>query len=381
MADRYLGVILGLPCGTEDYCMGLDGSPSEPNVDLDWLFIRRSSIIAGHIIKRNQGGSTHNFVATQVIDEELESLAKEMPQSWWDIPQLVGAQRSIEVGEQFDRLLLQLWYYQLAMLVHLPFMLRARTERRYEYSKFSCLEALRQLILRYLALRRANNTQLCCRVADFAAFTATVILVIGSVNSSLGTESLEAQHQKEEDKTMVLQVVTSMEILSANKREQVAAQSVDVIKLLLRTDGPVGRTVGNLRVTIPHFGTISIDHNLVTLDTVDERVPIGVQQQHQAVAGTVSDAQNWHSRPVDQSTVSPPVISFPNSQSLSLGPEALMGGWGGTDTETIFFDSLLYTDLNDGAHPSTPRSSAERRMNMREDPNSTFASSADSDVA
>lgn len=35
----------------------------------------------------------------------------------------------------------------------------------------------------------------------------------------------------------------------------------------------------------------------------------------------------------------------------------------------------------DGAHPPAPRSSAERRMNMREDPNSTFASSADSDAA
>ncbi|EON64147.1 hypothetical protein W97_03377 [Coniosporium apollinis CBS 100218] len=346
MADRYLGVILGLPCGAEDGCTGPDGAPNEPNIDLDWLFTRRVSIIAGRIIKRNQGGSTRNFVATQVIDEELESLAKEMPQSWWAIPQLVGAQRSVEVGEQFDRLLLQLWYYQLATLVHLPFMLRAATERRCEYSKFCCLKASRQLILRYLALRRANNTQLCCRVADFAAFTATVILVIGSVNSSLGTESLEAQQQREEDKTMILQVVTSMETLSANKREQVAAQSVDVIKTLLLTDDPAGRTVGDLRVTIPHFGTISIDHNLVTLETLDERMPIAVQQQHQAATGTVVDAQNWHSPPVDQSTVRPPVIPFPNSQLPSLGLEALMGGWEGTGTESVFFDSLLYTDLN-----------------------------------
>ena len=39
-------------------------------------------------------------------------------------------------------------------------------------------------MLRYLALHEANNTQLCCRTADFAAFVATVTIVLNFLDTS-----------------------------------------------------------------------------------------------------------------------------------------------------------------------------------------------------
>jgi hypothetical protein len=61
----------------------------------------------------------------------------------------------------------QIWYFQLESLLHLPFMLRASTERRYEYSKFTCLKASREVIDRYILLRGAKHNLFCCNVVDF----------------------------------------------------------------------------------------------------------------------------------------------------------------------------------------------------------------------
>jgi hypothetical protein len=61
----------------------------------------------------------------------------------------------------------QIWYFQLEGLLHLPFMLRASTERRYEYSKFTCLKASREVIYRYNLLRGAKHNLFCCNVVDF----------------------------------------------------------------------------------------------------------------------------------------------------------------------------------------------------------------------
>jgi hypothetical protein len=90
----------------------------------------------------------------------------------------------------------QMWYYQLETLLHLPFVLRAATLHRYEYSKFRCLKASRELLLRFLTLRYANNTQLLCRVVDFASFIASLTIILGLLLPSQMSEVIRSQQQK-----------------------------------------------------------------------------------------------------------------------------------------------------------------------------------------
>ncbi|KAH6714326.1 hypothetical protein BKA61DRAFT_481743, partial [Leptodontidium sp. MPI-SDFR-AT-0119] len=69
-------------------------------------------------------------------------------------------------------------------LLHFPFMLRAAIERRYYYSKSSCLMACREVMWRYLPMRQSSNRSFCSKVVDFGALTATVALFLGLFNPS-----------------------------------------------------------------------------------------------------------------------------------------------------------------------------------------------------
>ncbi|CZR65240.1 uncharacterized protein PAC_15140 [Phialocephala subalpina] len=205
-SDRYLGVILGLPCGTGDDCFGDEEESLQGlNADNRDVFERRLCIIAGSINARNlKESSTKSYTVTQQLDEKMDRLSNEMSQSWWEIPSLAVVERSLAVSGQFDRLLAQLWFFQLKALLHLPFMLCAGTDRRYEYSKFNCLNASRELVLRYLALRRFGNTQLICRVVDFAAFIGAIILILDQVGPpSPDAESPKTQQLRESDRSLI----------------------------------------------------------------------------------------------------------------------------------------------------------------------------------
>ena len=147
-------------------------------------------------------------------------------------------------------------------------MLRVATEPRYEYNRLSALSASREVVLRYLALHEAN-TQLCCRIADVAAFIATVMTDLNFLDTSSCHHKTDVHQQDEADKNLVQQIVDAMESLSHSSREKIAAQSVKVIKTLLTTQSTSGPTAENLRLTLPFFGTIYKSRGLSPNNTPD----------------------------------------------------------------------------------------------------------------
>jgi len=253
-------------------------------------------------------------------------------------------------------------------------MLRAAKERRYEYSRFSCLKASREMIVRYLALRKAGTASFCCNVIDFGALTSTVTLYLVSImESDTSGESQSQRQQKEADKAMVQAVLKHMEDLSQGGRDLVATQSVSVIKSLLAIGSPGSpsdRQTGNLKLTIPYFGTISIvrpppaEQN----DTAD--ISYLQQSRQQSLAmGQEPPAQAWQGSYTPRSPgfatqTKMPVISFMSSQFPDLScqvpfdfeaepqqPQQMqqqqqqqIQDWS-LPEDNLFFDSLLQTDL------------------------------------
>jgi hypothetical protein len=347
-ADRYLALLLGLPCGTSDDFLGPEEPIQKQNMDLDLAFTQRLCLIAGRIIQRNQLETIYTSATTQEIDERLEVLKKEMPESWWDVPQNIKSERSIKVSRQFNRLMTQIWYFQLEALLHLPFMLRATTERRYEYNKFSCLKASRDVLHRYLALRQSDASAFCCRVVDFGAFTASVTLLLGLLGPPKLTDEQEAQQQRIDDRALVQTIITTMEQVSHGGRDVVATQSVNVIRTLLDADDTPG---GNLRLTIPYFGTISIARGSPIQSSESTNIPISVQKPQrdmqipQSALGQSVGQQNWLPLPFNPIPPHMPMVSFTSSQFSSLGLEPPMEDWGLQDVDTMLFDSLLNKDI------------------------------------
>jgi hypothetical protein len=347
-SDRYLGVILGLPCGTGDDCFGDEEESLQGlNADNRDVFERRLCIIAGSINARNlKESSTKTYTVTQQLDEKMDRLSNEMSQSWWEIPVLAVVERSLAVSGQFDRLLAQLWFFQLKALLHLPFMLCAGTDRRYEYSKFSCLNASRELVLRYLALRRFGNTQLMCRVVDFAAFIGAIILILDQVGPpSPEAESPKTQQLRESDRSLIQNVITSMETVSHSNREVAARESVEVMKTLLASN----TTSRNLRLTIPYFGTIRLLREQIPSQTSPNPEHLISSTlnapQHPDVYGQNIEVEDWQGSQSVQNYRNIPVVSFESSQFASFDIDPSTENWDFADADQLIFNSLLNMDI------------------------------------
>jgi hypothetical protein len=270
---------------------------------------------------------------------------------------------SYETTAQFDKLMAQIWFFQIQALVHLPFMLRASTERRYEYSKFSCLKACREVMWRYLALRKSYNKSFCCKTIDFGALTATVALFLGLLNTT--NSPVVQSHQDDADRALIKMVYEVMENFAKNKNEIVAAQSVTVIKSLLAVEHPTNQHEGNLRLTIPYFGTVSIVRPQPKvqqqLHTPPSQSTDLAQQQSQAsfytttpqqesvdVSNTSLETQPWQNLQMPaQGALNYPTVSFQSTYYNEIAPaptNVQATGW--SEADTLFFDSLLNADLD-----------------------------------
>jgi hypothetical protein len=263
-ADRYLSLMLGMYHGITDVALESQRGLSEkPSTSMDLL-----CRIAGSIIERNQTFTTVTpsmVRMTQTIDSELLSIDPPLVADDFTIP---SSGKSVERAQGYNKLMTQLWHYQLLDWLHLPLLLESGTQRRYEYSRQSCLEASRHMITCYTSIRQLTADSFCCKSLDFQAFTAAVTLMInlleprGPPQSSsddwLAVEGVMAILEKlakgqPPDKVatrglIVLQ--TLKDVARGNKPTQIAAREGLSME---------EKEFSRIKINIPYFGTISLD--------------------------------------------------------------------------------------------------------------------------
>jgi hypothetical protein len=330
--------------------------------------------IAGLILARNQEDYIHSFSTTQIIGEKLEGLAEQMPSTWWEIPSNIPHSRTQEASTQFERVMCQIWHFELVTLLHLPFMLRAANNRRYEYSRISCLDACRNLIKRWASIRETKRTFYFSNLLDFEAFTAATTLLLGLLvshgNKTQGM-SLEEGH---EDSELVERVVRNFERLKPHdSRVSVGEQSILVIQTLqefLRGD----MSSGSLCLEIPFFGIIRVAHSGTVEPLEGERI-LGAnvrnsysrsekratvpsmaegicapdllssieKRREEGVAAEGNSARHVVRGPDTILQLSGGHFQFPEISDIqeSLGTSE----WSFSPDDMIFFDSLVNTDL------------------------------------
>ncbi|KAL3481698.1 hypothetical protein BJX99DRAFT_270047 [Aspergillus californicus] len=251
-AERYLSVILGVPSSTGSAAFTVHDAPWLSTEDLHHKNLYQ---ISGLILARNQDDFTHSFSTTQRISEQLDSFAKQMPPDWWEIPAMLFT-RTHEASVRFERVMCQIWHFELEMLLHLPFMLRAANDRRYEYSHISCLNASRNLIKRWITIRENHDPLLFSELLEFQAFTAATTLLLGLLSSTTISSQLVLQEQ--DDSQLIEMVVRNFEGLQRDDTGMsVGSQSISAIRALQKflRDGNISRS---LCLEIPFFGTIKV---------------------------------------------------------------------------------------------------------------------------
>lgn len=270
----------------------------------------------------------------------------------------------------------QIWHFELEALLHLPFMLRAANDRRYEYSRVSALNASRSLIKRWLAIRESQSTFYFSNLLEFEAFTAAITLLLGVLGQDQSMNRGDSQ-ERDEDSRIVERVVHNLVRL---KRQgsgmSVGDQSISVIRTLQRFLYKENFS-GALTLEIPFFGMIRIAHMGAVQPLEGERILGANPRQNTSLPRSAKLAppsstlgtgysHDWVS---PRETPDPPelvergevyteqdvagnatilqfsggYLQLPDMPDVQSGRET--NEWPDLESDMIFFDSLVNTDL------------------------------------
>ncbi|KAF2874479.1 hypothetical protein BDV95DRAFT_487963 [Massariosphaeria phaeospora] len=318
--DRYIGLHLRLPFASNDY-------PCPKNADSYLAHRCKLASICRQIGELDREVTPQAYVQALAIDEKLEAMMKEQSKEFWDVPNVPSTARTPESAAVLERLIVQIWHFEMKVFIHLPYLLRASRESRYEYAKITALQASRNIVMRWFALRNAGITQACCRFGEIAVFMATVTLALDILIEMGMKEPGEVKKTKSNDFAMVCRVISEMEKLAkSSSREQIAARSAIVIKKILSSLDPSTRNAGKSRLTIPYFGTIEVNWcKLPMRPPFDLDSDTGKKMNTTATGGHV------------------PVFSFVKN---ALWP-ATEGTWGADlDFDIVLFDGLEDKDTD-----------------------------------
>jgi hypothetical protein len=232
--DRQMCLILGMPQGTTDQNIACDAILA--NDTASGRLERVHCVIAARILERNDSESTiYDYSWTKSLDKELQRAARRLPSRWWLIPNLSGEPKdSKALFWEMRRLSAQLLHYNLFNQIHLPYMIRHSDERKFEYSRHTCVNSSREILSRFIMLRRWNQVAFSCRTIDFTALMAAITLLLAHLDNhrSSQEENLLAP-QYLGDRAMIEQAQENMEELNRLNPDTLSSRSAQLLKRLL----------------------------------------------------------------------------------------------------------------------------------------------------
>ncbi|KAI0123181.1 hypothetical protein BJ170DRAFT_587171 [Xylariales sp. AK1849] len=247
--DRQLSLILGFPHALPESHPSLTETNSTGPIEA--RIMHRMSIICGHIIDRNQDHQRLAYSTTVQIDEKMEDIKRMIPVEWWDL----NHEEHIPLEVFFGRQTIKLYFYQLKKLLHLPYMIRAFSQRRYEYSRASVLDAAEGMIQCYRNTRRhPDGPIVICFLLDFQAFSAGMILATDLI-SQRSTWALEIEKQKWE---MILGLIADLRRTATLLDYSVAEQGAQLLGYLYEARHGTYGGPETYEATVPYFGRVSI---------------------------------------------------------------------------------------------------------------------------
>jgi hypothetical protein len=310
--DRYLGLHLRLPFGADDV-------PVSEDAGLQVIHRAKINALSKEIAELDRDVTPQSYAKALSLDEKLESDMRKMPPDFWDVPNIPSTARSPESFEVLERLMVQMWHFEMKIFIHLPYLLRAPQESRYEFSKVTALQASRNVLMRWFALRNASITQACCRLGEIGVFIAGVTLTLDIIIELAMKEKSEVQRTKGTDFAMICRLIGEMEKLAkASTREKIAARSAIVLKKMLSSLDPSRQAAGKTRLIIPFFGTVEFEY---------KKLPVRPPFDLDSDTGKKMNATGHHL----------PVFSF---VSNGLWPSLIDGQEQDSEWDMILYDGL-----------------------------------------
>lgn len=293
--DRYLSLILGLPQGS------LENVFATPAALRSCTAVERmermESVAAGLIIQRNSVERT-DFAATYKIDRMLQEAAALMPSHWWLMAAEPTATTSNDAKafEESIRIMLQFTHRHLLVQLHLPYMMQpSTTDARYDYSKMTAANASRAIVAQFVAFRGTRRAPAYCRGIDFIVFIASTTLCLAHIEArrQQGTDLSKGltvfqslQHQRLSDRGLLERTLDIMQTEAVQGHDVIAQEISGILQPLLAVEDNSARgrlyhtstspapdkqesqylrneggDFDELRIHIPYYGTIKIEHH------------------------------------------------------------------------------------------------------------------------
>ncbi|KAI3391875.1 hypothetical protein diail_6674 [Diaporthe ilicicola] len=310
ISDRYLSLMLGLPQGCLESPFGSPQSLAScsPLERMEHL----ESIAGGLILQRNTA-DLHNLAKTKEIDKLLQDAAALMPPQWWLIPgaaAIVG--QDSEALRETIRVMNQFTHYHLLAQLHLPYLLHPPDEQKYDYSKITSVMASREILARFVSFRGSVSAAAYCRGIDLLAFIASTVLSLAHIDarrqqrigaSGCGITPHLVAHQRLSDRGLLEQTVRCVRETNGSGKDATACKITSILQHLLTIENAAanddmystsvshepggsaspeesytdkGTEAGDsLRIHVPYFGTITIEHQGVSKSVGGDQVPLG----------------------------------------------------------------------------------------------------------
>jgi hypothetical protein len=296
-SDRYLSLMLGVPQSWSDnaFLERKELKLCSPVEQFERLLI----IVGGRILDRNER-NVQDLAVTQEIDHLLQCASTCMPPQWWIVPQT--SRRSADDSMWISQIMMQLTHYFLVTQLHFPYLLESSDSHMYTYSKITAVNASRDILFRFLALRDDATIMYYCRGVDFIAFFASAALCLAHIAGSHGYatsfEPVDGRnafsyltHQRVSDRGLVEKTLEHMERTARSSDDAIASKLVELLQPLLELESasrmgdiitadftPDGRSEdfeckgkvsdgGNvLHIFIPHCGKVGVMRTMLDDD-------------------------------------------------------------------------------------------------------------------
>ncbi|KAL9088317.1 MAG: hypothetical protein Q9165_006242 [Trypethelium subeluteriae] len=292
MSDGYLSLMLGLPPGSQESPFAtpdaLKGCAPVERME------RMEVVVGGLILQRNRG-DLHNLEATYEIDKLLQDAAATMPPEWWLTPNATTiASYNADAHSESVRITLQFAHFHLLAQLHLPYMLRPSADRKYDYNKITAVNASREILSRFVCLRGSNTNTAYCRGIDFLALIASTTMCLAHIDArgqqEIGVSNCTAvfhflAHQRLGDRGLMERTLQIMEKMIHANGDAIAYKIASILQHLLVIEANAAKgscynasvssqsgeqdllscgsgndAIDVLRINIPHFGTVRIEH-------------------------------------------------------------------------------------------------------------------------
>ena len=291
--DRYYCLVLGFPQASTDVNIepkSLDIAHDDPLDRLD----RAHAVIAARILERMDGRELlpgEECAMTSALDADLLRAAKSMPVKFWLHPNFHHHEQDSQ--EEYKETWLgmsQVFHYNLINQLHLPRLLKFNGDCSSDSSKLACMNANREVLIRYLSYRSLRQGSGSCLTFDFLSLMAAITLLLAHLDSHLRRpaqpSSAVLEHQRLCDRTTMEQILDAMKSVHRANDSPISGASVRILRCLLMLEDDAaegGRYTAQcvqqpgrsqhfddgeyeglwegimvLRISIPYFGVVII---------------------------------------------------------------------------------------------------------------------------